>query len=75
MLATRTARPGRDKSEVLKTREVTAYRRWVHVHPRGEIDARVSTIERFAAALGRRIEYRVTARRRTRRAAGAAAHA
>ncbi len=41
----------------------------------GEVDARVSTIERFAAALGRRIEYRVTARRRTRRAAGAAAHA
>ena len=34
----------------------------------GEVDARVSTIERFAAALGRRIEFRVTLRRRARRA-------
>lgn len=31
----------------------------------GEIDAKISTIDRFAAALGRRIEWRVVATRRT----------
>jgi len=31
----------------------------------GEIDAKISTIDRFAAALGRRIEWRVVTNRRT----------
>src|SRR5436309_7401262 len=35
----------------------------------GEIDARVSTIDRFAAALGKRVEWRVVSRSKARSAA------
>ena len=32
----------------------------------GDIDAKISTVDRFAAALGRRVEWRVVTTRRTR---------